>query len=273
MTTSQPRKELLTYASFVHSIVPHIDMNVLIGLAEEATQYYKGSTNTRAQLRALQELEMRWYTSLADGAPDYSVYDDPYMLADVYACYVVYSSKYLALLQKPGTIIGRDESFINLTQQHARVVLDLGCGPGYTTSALRQLYPHAQVYGTQLATSAQWHIARALGNVHQFTVVETPAHISKPIDVVFASEFFEHLYDPFTELRTLVDQCNPSYFVIANSFNTISVGHFHQYTDAHTLVPAKDASRRFNAVLRSLGYTKIRTKFWNSRPTLWKKQS
>lgn len=269
MTSSRTSDELVKYAQFISGIIPNIDKHAITQLAQAAIKYYSGSSEQRYELRRLQELERQWYQSLANGQPDYTVYDDPYMLSDVYACWAVYSYKYLRLLQTPNKVAGQSLSFVALTQPHVRGVLDMGCGPAYTTAALKKLYVNANVYGTQLPTSAQWRVAKAMGGIHQFSVIPSPNEITTPIDLVFASEFFEHLLDPYTEIRQVVTRFAPQYFVIANSFNTISVGHFDTYYDGATIVPAKDASRRFNALMRELGYRKMPTKFWNGRPTIW----
>jgi len=269
MTTSRTSDELIKYATFISGIIPEIDKQAIVTLAQAAIKYYGGSSEQRNMLRRLQELENQWYQSLVNGQPDYTVYDDPYMLADVYACWAVYSYKYLRLLQTRNKIAGQQESFAELTQAHVRGVLDMGCGPAYTTAAMKRIYPDANVFGTQLPTSAQWRVAKAMGSMHQFNVVPSPADVTAPIDLILASEFFEHLLDPYTEMRDVVSRFAPKYFVIANSFNTVSVGHFETYYDGATTIPAKDASRRFNALMRELGYQKVATKFWNGRPTIW----
>ncbi len=46
-------------------------------------------------------LRARWYASLEDGKPDYSVYDADFFIGDVWACWVAYSRKYLLALRSP----------------------------------------------------------------------------------------------------------------------------------------------------------------------------
>jgi hypothetical protein len=64
-------------------------------LAISAVQYYAGSADQRADLRAGQELEHHWYTSLAAGVPDYGVYDNEYFIGEIWSCWIIYSRRLL----------------------------------------------------------------------------------------------------------------------------------------------------------------------------------
>ena len=74
----------------------------------------------------------------------------------------------------------------------------------------------------------------------------------------------------------------PKFLIIANSFNTDSIGHFRNYEYAREYleeevtmeniikIPESKISRLFNMYLRNSGYTKVETTIWNNRPTIWR---
>jgi hypothetical protein len=218
-------------------------------------------------LREYQEIEDRWYKSLQAGAPDYSVYDDPYMLVEVWACWVNYSRKYIGLLGKPGQT---EHGSLRDALGTINSIADIGCGCAYTTSAWKEAYPDADVLGTQVVGSPQFEIASNMGRQHGFSIVGS---LQEHADLVFASEYFEHWEAPVEHLETVLSAATPKALIIANAFGSKSVGHFDFYKDRGVDYSPKAISRKFNQCLRNHGYTLVHTKFWNGRPTVWIKQS
>ena len=224
-------------------------------LALAAIRYYGGSADVRDEMAAGQALERRWYASLTTGEPDYSVYDDEFFVSDVWACWIVYSRKYLKKIKA--------DDFPGVAS-----VADLGCGVGYTTAALKELFPAATVYGTQLPSSFQSGVASTIGITKGFTV---HPEATGPTDLVFASEYFEHFQRPIEHLFDVLRKAQPKYLVIANSFGSRSVGHFDEYLNGDEHVSNKKIGRAFNEALRSQGYVQVETGFWNNRPMVWKR--
>lgn len=240
-------------------------------LARAAIRYYRGDSAARSNLRELQEIEAKWYVALDSGTPDYTLYNDPRLLPDIWACWIVYSRGYLLSLRKPTTLDPERHyiSIVDKLQPHIRSILDLGCGFGYTTAGLKELFPQAAVFGTQLKSSPQWQIAQALGACRGFAVLESHREAPVSIDCIFASEYFEHIADPYTHLQEMLVQHKPRALIVANSFRAISMGHFHTYYHGTRLIDSKQAGRYFNAYLRVLGYRKLKTALWNNRPAIW----
>ena len=89
--------------------------------------------------------------------------------------------------------------------------------------------------------------------------------------LVVAFEYFEHIEDAVTHLAEMLRTCSPRYMLIANAFNTTSVGHFRVYRHAGRQVDASRMSKMFNAVLRESGYEQVKTKLWNNKPAYWRK--
>lgn len=209
------------------------------------------------------ELKGIWYKSLQAGKPDYSVYDHDLFISNLWACWVLYSRKYLLSLVAAD---GLTEGGSVASRANPSCIIDLGCGFGYSTAGLKELFPNAEVTGTNLRESFQFKVAEKLGQSHGFRMIEA---IEKPTDLVFASEYFEHFYEPIAHLRDVLDIGKPKALVIANAFGTESIGHFEEYLDRGEKISGRTIGRAFNNELRERGYKKAKTRFWNSRPTVW----
>jgi len=211
----------------------------------------------------------KWYEQLDNGdlAGAYSVYDDDYYVTDLWNCFKQLSRKYLRNIstipitdeQKPLTEI------LNSTQS----VVDIGCGIGFTTSSLKQLFPLAKVYGTNLKDTKQWEWCRKMAKDYDWKLVTGVKEIEQKSGLVFASEYFEHILNPIEHVQEIVHEIEPKCFVIANAFNTRSIGHFTEYRHQGTTIPQDKISRQFNSSLSELGYVKLKTEFWNGRPNIW----
>ncbi len=236
------------------SKVSPIEPNKALVYAENALRYYHGGKSARLATRPFQNLERLWYESLKNGEPDYTVYADDYFLSDIWACWVIYSRKYLRDMDR--------HMIPNLIEpRNVKSVADLGNGFGYTTAGLKELFPDADVYGTNFENSTQWKFATALGAVRGF---EMRPKVRPHTDLVFASEYFEHFQAPIMHLYEVLDVCDPKYLVLANSFGTESVGHFHSDKKE-----GRQVSRFFNKALKERGYMRCLTDCWNDRPALW----
>jgi hypothetical protein len=258
--------DLDRYLSRCRTVVPALDVPEAKCLALAAIRYYRGNKEARAELSIEQKLEQYWYGSLEAGKADYSVYDSNVFISELWACWVVYSRGYLRSLRCTNRL-GNGISVVERVGK-LRKIADLGCGVGYTTAALKELWPEATVYGTNLPGTTQYRIAKMLGQEYCFNVEPC---VSTPVDLVFASEYFEHFERPVEHLRAILDVGQPRYLVVANSFGSRSIGHFNTYLDGNTKISNKAIGRRFNCYLKSRGYQQISTRFWNNRPALYER--
>jgi SAM-dependent methyltransferase len=239
-----------------------VDVALVSEVATQTIKYLRGRSADRAQMRIAQVLEQRWYASLDAGSPDWSVYNTDYYMGELWACWIVYSRGYLRSLYRAGIV--EDLSGI-------RGVVDLGCGFGYTTAALKEMFPSATVVGTNLEGTVQIELARRIAARAHFSIVPDIKDIATPVNFVFASEYFEHILEPILHLQEVIQRLQPRAFIIANAFGTRSIGHFDYYNvDGHPL-DAKKTSKKFNDTLRLNGYSKVKTGLWNNRPTYWKR--
>lgn len=216
----------------------------------------------------INNLESRWYSSLNGGSPDYSVYDEIHYLVEVIYCYETYSKKYLKRYQQGYSL----KPFgIYAETKNASVVVDLGNGLGITTAILKQLYPAALVYGTNVENSIQYKISEILASKHNFTMVPDVKAVGTKTDLIFASEYFEHFQDPVPHLVEVIKYLNPDKLLIANAFGANAIGHFDSYIFKNQQVTPATINRLFNKTLVNLGYRKVKTTLWNDRPNYWKR--
>lgn len=263
------KKDVHNIVSIIKSIEPDIDESCFIQTALDAVRYYRGKNSVRDELRPFQRLETSWYESLSKGYADYSVYKELEMVLDVWACWQVYSKGYLKALSNPTSFL--DLSIVDYVSPITSV-LDLGCGIGYTSAGLKNLFPDAQIFGTQLDGTYQRNVCDMLSKRYNFSVITSVQDFPLPsCDLVFASEYFEHIENPIEHLNEILEKLHPKFFIIANSFNTKSVGHFNFYTNGDYKVPSNKISKTFNDHLRNNGYKKHKTKLWNNRPAFWER--
>lgn len=207
------------------------------------------------------ELERRWYDSLAAGAPDYGVYDTLWYIAETFACWQVYSRKYIVNCIKAGVFdeLGRVDR-----------VIDIGCGIGMTTASFANCFPRADVVGINLRDTTQWKVAEQFS--HRFSFTLSPDLPESRADVIFASEFFEHLTDPLAYLQQVLDRTSPRLFICANTFTAPAIGHFPLYRGVDgSYRDGSTTTRVFSQLLRSCGYRRVKEiKFWNDRPQVWR---
>jgi SAM-dependent methyltransferase len=238
-------------------------------LATETVDCIKGDAEQQQRLSE-GVLMRRWYASLTTGSPDYGVYSSPLYLAELWACWLIYSRKYLLSLHVQRNL--PPLGIAKLLHPVTRIV-DLGCGCGYTSAGFRELFPAAEVVGTNISGSIQYRVACKMASDFKFSMVGTPQEAAGPTTLVFASEYFEHIHEPISHLHNVIQSLRPRFMLIANAFGTKAIGHFHTYKINGELVDGNLVSRLFNAEMKRLGYVKIKTKLWNNRPALWARKA
>ncbi len=85
-----------------------------------------------------------------------------------------------------------------------RYVIDMGCGPGFTTALLREAIPHSFTTGID-ASPAMIAEARARVPDAYFTVGDVTAAVTLPADLVYARLLLGHLPDPGSALTRWAD--------------------------------------------------------------------
>lgn len=229
---------------------------------------YMNSKASRSNNNAIKILEDKWYLSLKNNSPDYSVYSDPYYFCDLWYCWKYFSSKSVgAIIQNNG--LGDGKTILS-SLGPIRKVLDLGSGFAYTTAALKDIFPFAKIVGTNIQDTWQFSFSRELGKKNGFDIESDLSSIG-PVDLVFASEYFEHIDRPIEHLAEVLKFLRPKYLLIANGFNGTAIGHFNSYNYFDKTFSASETSKNFNKALRFFKYNKIETKIWNNRPSLWKR--
>ena len=91
--------------------------------------------------------------------------------------------------------------------------------------------------------------------------------------MIFGKNFFDHRHffeRPIEHLGDIISAAAPRIFVIANSFGSVSIGHFPEYLVEGVPILNKLMGRAFNKAMRGFGYVQVDTGLWNNRPTVWR---
>jgi SAM-dependent methyltransferase len=262
----------------------------------DAKEHIKVSTDSKkhqySSTNSAKRLFDKWYRSVKKGNPDYEgVYGDPSYITDIWACWKMYSRDSVNVLNSPKSMNGISVvEYIMNEIGHIDTVVDAGCGFAYTTGLLKEIFPDSNVTGTNLINTWQYDFAKKLGQNNNFDIVPEITTL-KNVDVIFASEYFEHFYEPIAHLKDVLDNCSPKFLITANGFGGDAIGHFDDYrvdedlddsdnkwdlfsgedVKGGNIQSSKETSKRFNQYLKDRGYTKLDTKIWNSRPAVWQK--
>lgn len=256
--------------SFLNGYLPTqsktYDRNHIDSLIKRYTQFFDKRPNADCP-EEVSKLENRWYGS---NCTDFDIYDDDYYFADIWLCFLKFSRKHLKQLSKPNTVgFYRGYSFFDISKT-VKTILDLGCGISYSTISLREQYPNATVTATNLRETKQWDFCSLMAQKHGFDLVGDISEISCDQEMVFASEYFEHINNPIEHLQEVL-YLNPKYLVIANSFNTKGIGHFKMYKNGKMFIPENKIGRMFSDFLKKAGYERLKTNYWNNTPNIWMK--
>ena len=219
------------------------DIDTILSTADEAAR--KGSSVE------LDKLQAAWYDSLASGSPDYSIYNSDMYIAEAFFCWYKYSRIYIKRLSGWSNVFD------------GKVILDVGNGIGFSSRQLAETFPNSKVIGTNIPGSVQYKISQSIG------IDTRPLSDVGEVDIIFASEYFEHHSAPGDHLVELL-RTKPKYIICANTFGSPSTGHFPGYKiNNKDDVCGAVTSRQFNLAMMCNGYQFEHTGFWNNRPTVW----
>jgi|LakMenEpi03Aug12_release.lakeMendotaPanAssembly.Ray.scaffolds.fasta_scaffold95362_3 SAM-dependent methyltransferase len=268
------KKDLHEFIDLCKKIGIGIDEEKFESVVSNTMKYLNGDKGKRNELRCMQEIENRWYKSLENGSPDFSVYDDIYYLADAWVCWKKYSREYIKSIESEKSLATRleDGTWGNLKSikdyiGKVKRIADLGCGMGYTSASLKQLF-NCDLYATNLEGTNQYKICEIIAKECGFNLLPDFNNIGY-VDLVFASEYFEHFQAPLEHLSEVIDKLKPKYIIFANTFNAKSIGHFPEYKYGLFSCNGKSMSRFFTQELKIRKYRKVKTNCFNDRPNLY----
>ena len=203
-------------------------------------------------------LTEKWYQSLEDKNPDYSVYDNEFFLYASLDCYKKYSSKYIKTLFK--------HPVSNKLINDCLTIVDMGNGLGYSTKLIKEcldLKKDNVVYGNNIENSLQYKYNEYIGN----SMIKLE---NQQIDCFIFFDFMEHIENPIEYIEKLICIHQPKLLIFANSFNTHCIGHFNEYKHNNEIIDQKKISRIFNKAIRDKGFQKVDCSFWNNRPMIFR---
>jgi 2-polyprenyl-3-methyl-5-hydroxy-6-metoxy-1,4-benzoquinol methylase len=242
------------------------DTDHLLKIAKQTIDHLKNPKDKRNKSKELELLMLDWYDRLSSGSPAYEIYSKKEYLSEVWACWLVYSRKYIKEIAIPTVCIPRG---IFGEIKKGSIIADLGNGIGITSAAFKQAFPDASVIGTNIIASDQWRVASFLSNEYDFGLVESAADIATNVDVAFASEYFEHFEDPIDHLNEIFKAIKPKRMIIANAFTAKAIGHFDVYKRNNVKIKSTSMGSFFSRAMKDLGYSQLNTGLWNNRPQTW----
>lgn len=247
-----------------------IDVRKVYPVAKAMLSHASESTRHNADTDMLtKRLELRWYESIKQGEPDYGVYSDDEYLAEAWYCWAKYSREYLRALTSPKLEGDRAPSDVFSPSR----IADIGCGVGYTTACLKEMWPRAEVVGTNVEGSKQAALVARMARCRGYKLECGGLDKVGKVDLVFASEYFEHFYEPLAHLTEVLDYLAPEVVVTANAFTSRSTGHFPEYLIDGEIVSNKRVTRRFTQAMNERGYQRVLFDVWNGRPVIWQKEN
>ena len=221
----------------------------------ELLDFVKNDEECVKQLKKFDDSEALaiWEHSLTLNEPAYYLYDEKFFLVASFICWKKYSKNYIKHLY--------DNEETNKLISDCSNIVDLGNGLGYSTQYLTNLFGD-KFSAIQLPNTEQYKYNEML----KIKLVDLS---NCDADGFIAFDFMEHILEPIKYLDEMLLK-KPKLLIFANSFNTRAVGHFREYKVNDVMISEKKIGRHFNNHLRAKGYEKLKLKFWNDRPAVWK---
>lgn len=264
------KKALSGYASRCIEIVPELKDTHLENTITEYIKLHDNKIYDELLLKPVTKLYSSWYKSIRDEYnPDYSVYSDPFYFAEVWLCWIRYSRRSVKELTTVRPTKNKVKSIFDIVADDTKSILDLGCGIGYTTVSLKEIFPNASVKGTNIKDCYQYLFAQSLFRDYDVSMIDDYQNIN--FDLIFASEYFEHFERPIEHLQDVLLETKPKYVVAANAFTVNAIGHFDVYKHENKILTGKETSKLFSKTLESSGFIKLKTNCWNDRPSVYAK--
>jgi trans-aconitate 2-methyltransferase len=94
-----------------------------------------------------------------------------------------------------------------------RYVIDMGCGPGYTTALLREAIPHSFATGIDASPAMIAEARERVADAH-FVVGDATAALSLPAQLIYARLLLGHLPDPRAALVSWAAALRPGGLVV-----------------------------------------------------------
>lgn len=102
--------------------------------------------------------------------------------------------------------------YINLTREFCGTILDFGCGLGDAIPIYRKEFPRAKLIGLDLSESGIQICKARYGDIAEFIQGD---YLSVPkVDVIIASNVFEHLSNDLEISRHLLAMCHDLYIAV-----------------------------------------------------------
>ena len=122
--------------------------------------------------------------------------------------------------------------YLRIPRDFAGTILDFGCGLGDAMPVYRAAYPRASLMGIDISDAAIAQCRTRYGRIARF--LQGDHRDVPPVDVIIASNVFEHLSDDLAIARHLLALC-ADLFIVTPYRETIYPGteHINSYDEEH----------------------------------------
>jgi SAM-dependent methyltransferase len=118
---------------------------------------------------------------------------------------------------------------LNLSSAFCGTILDFGCGLGDAIPVYKRYFPKAQFIGLDCSDHAINLCKETYGDIAIFIQGN---HIDTPnVDIIIASNVFEHLAEEFEVFWVLLSRCNDLFIVVPYQEHPLSPEHFRSYDE------------------------------------------
>lgn len=117
-----------------------------------------------------------------------------------------------------------------MIQRTPSAALDIGCGSGGVGHALRERYPHCELWGCELDANAAGMAREHFDHVVEQNIEEVDfaaLGLSRPFDLVCLFDVLEHLVNPWELLRALLSRITPDAHLIVSLPNASNLLLLH----------------------------------------------
>jgi SAM-dependent methyltransferase len=118
-------------------------------------------------------------------------------------------------------------AFIRLGDSYAGTILDFGCGLGDAMPIYKERYPKATLVGIDISSAAIDICKKNYGTIASF--ISGDFHCVPEVDVIIASNVFEHLEHDKQIAIHLLSRCRDLYVVVPYKEIELSSEHINRY--------------------------------------------
>lgn len=151
----------------------------------------------------------------------------------------------------------------NIPANFSGSILDFGCALGDAIPIYKKHFPFAQLYGIDISEDAIKKCREQYGELATF--IQGTHEDVPPVDIIIASNVFEHLSNDIDVARVLFDKCKELYIIVP--YNEDLKNCFSEHVNSYQIDYFKPVIDKYNTkVFSSRGWSQFG---WNLYVNVW----